>query len=141
MSEMSDSSSKTVSSWAELSTYLQSKHSATPDVPEDSGDETDGLQVSFEGLALPVHVRPIEVFGARWVEFVAVLATQRSGMFRKVPPEQALRRNFKLPIGALAMADGEVSMRQLLPLEGLQPAAADEVLATMRSAIADGQRG
>lgn len=126
-----------MSSWEELRDYIRAKHST---VPRPEG-EASGIEVSLEGVPLPVRVRPIDVFGESWVEFIAVLATQRSGMFRKVPPEQALRRNFHLPIGALAMADGEVSMRQLLPLDGLQPAAVDEVLATMRSAIADGQRG
>lgn len=115
-------------SWDELRAHLTSQYAA--EVTE-SGE----IQVTMPRVPAPIAVRPIDVYGEAWVEVVATLATTSGD----VVPAAALGRNFQLAIGVFGLLDGNLILRQLVPLDGLHRDHLDDVLATMEQAMNEAQ--
>ena len=113
-----------LATWDELRAYLEATRALRP--------RADGaVQVAVAGDDAPVAIRAGDVQGSPWIELVAVLGVQ----VRSVPPTPVLRKNFELAMGTLGMVDGNLQVRQLLPLDGLLAADLEDVLALMAQAI------
>src|SRR5262249_11298305 len=102
--------------WDEVRAKLGSKYQ-TRETPEGH------LEVSVPTAKGPVQLRRATVEGEAWLEAVAPIS-----VVRNLPPTPVLNRNFSMSIGNFAIVDGQLLLRQLLPLEGVRVADLDETL-------------
>ncbi len=111
-----------VATWNELRDHLAATYAvATAD---------DGIAVTVDSAT--VQVRPIAVLGAPWVELTGVVAQKM-----RFPPIPVLKRNFDLAVGNLASKQGELVLRQLLPLEQAPIAGVIETLKVIAASIVE----
>jgi hypothetical protein len=114
-----------IASWDELVEHVRQTYSATND--------DKGMVIEAEGST--IQIRPFDVNGGKWVEVVATVVKT----LRHAPPVPILTRNFSIPIGILALRDGSLLLRQLLPIEGMRTADLAEVVEIMTETIIEGR--
>jgi hypothetical protein len=113
MTTMSIQDAGRVASWDELSTHLTNAWSARI--------ASDRAYVSTDGHT--IEIAPLEMFGTPWIEVLG-----RLGSLRFVSPRYILGRNLQVPIGAVALSDGEYVVRQRLPLDHMRVEDFDSVV-------------
>jgi hypothetical protein len=116
-----------ISAWDELVDHVRRTYKVA-----DTAESTD-LIVEAEGST--IQLRPFEVNGATWVEIVATVVKK----LQHAPPVPILTRNFLIPIGTLALRDGSLLLRQLLPIVGLRTSDLAEVIEIMSDTIIEGR--
>lgn len=115
-----------ISSWSELLAHLIARWAARV-------TKEQRALVTIESQAVEVGI--VAVFDAPWVELVGTL-----GSSRHISPLFALERNFQVPIGAIALLDGELVIRQRVPLDNLRLADLDVALGSIAWQCAQGMR-
>lgn len=116
-----------ISTWDELDEHVRQTYAVA------GRAEAPDLVVEVEGST--IRMRPLDVNGAAWVEIVAIVVHT----LRHAPPVPILTRNFLIPIGTLALRDGSLLLRQLLPIAGLRTADLAEVIEIMTDTIIEGR--
>lgn len=83
-------------SWTEIQEYARSQYMMTR-------DEEDWFSITFgyeDGRSQLIRCRRFTAYDEEWIEFVSVICK-----FEELSPKVALKKNFKLPIGAIALDD------------------------------------
>lgn len=100
-----------MATWSEIREFARSRYSV---------DEEEGglaLTAAFSsGRTQKLLIRPYEAMGATFLEFRAAVCR-----LRDLPPEEALRRNITLPIGAFALVDEIYVLIYRMPTENVDP--------------------
>ena len=85
-------------SWTEIQEYARSQYMMTR-------DEEDWFSITFgyeDGRSQLIRCRRFTAYDEEWIEFVSVICK-----FNELAPKVALKKNFKLPIGAIALDDDD----------------------------------
>jgi len=78
-----------------------------------------------------IEVRRVDVAGATWIRL-----SSRLGSMRHLTPIDLLSENARSTVGVSCANDGELALRQLVPLVGLDAAALDETVRDLAEAAA-----
>lgn len=98
-----------MATWSDIQAFARSRY----EVDEEEGSLA--LTATFtSGRTQKLTIRPYEALGARLIEFRAAVCR-----LKDLPPEEALRRNLSLPLGALALVDDIYVLVHRLPIENL----------------------
>ena len=96
-------------------------------------DRVEATLVSASGApAGRMTLARIDVSSAPWLELVG-----RIGSARSLPITNTLIDNANAAIGAFCLVDGELALRQTLPLEGLRTADLERVIKVMDWRVAE----
>jgi hypothetical protein len=114
-----------IASWTDARTYLAATY---PDLGTLGGDGVQ-VPVPVKQGKKTVNVRPV----GDWIEILATI-----GSARFVPPLTALARSFGMAMGALCVTQGNLALRQLLPLKDLPLAALADTITAIAQQCADG---
>ena len=85
-------------SWTEIQEYARSQYMMTR-------DEEDWFSITFgyeDGRSQLIRCRRFNAYDEEWIEFVSVICK-----FAELAPKVALKKNFKLPIGSIALDDDD----------------------------------
>jgi hypothetical protein len=85
-------------SWNEIQEYVRSQYVMTR-------DEEGWFSITFgyqDGRSQLIRCRRFNAYDEEWIEFVSVICK-----FNELSPKVALKKNAKLPIGAIALDDDD----------------------------------
>lgn len=124
---MVESPTARIASWDDVKTQLSQKYplAAQPD---------GSIDVTLPSSKKPIALRQHDMGGEAWLEVVGIV-----GSVRHIAPTPVLSRNFALPIGNLAVVDGNLLLRQVLPLSGMRVADLDDALSFVATAMSEGE--
>lgn len=108
-------SGERLTTWPEIVAYLSASFGGTTTVREDL------LALVVDGTALEV-----QLLDEGWLKVTSVV-----GSLRLLSPAEMLAHNVRTVIGTFCTRDGQLAIRQTLPLVGLHAADLDEAVRTV----------
>jgi len=109
-----------IATWAEVCRHLAARVAAS----------ADGQRLALVLPEGPVEIGRVDLLGAPWIALTSAV-----GPPRRASPVELLVANLHSPIGGFCLIDGNLAIRQTVPLAALRLADLDElVLAVARQA-------